>query len=437
MKKNWNSKPTIGNDPLKTFLPMISRSLFIFWIVVTLAACQSKDTGHSGDTYTCPMHPTVISDKPGTCPVCGMDLVRKARPGEGVELNGELARLIKSPNEIVVASIKTIKGEYKTMPVVAEVPGMVTYDTRYVYTAPVRISGRLEQVYIKYVFQPVAKGQKIAEIYSPEMITAQRELLYLVEHDPDEQNLIEAARNKLQLLGATHNQIEDVIRSKNVIQTFSIFSLHDGFVMPGGTATPTLTNQAPGASMMGGAQPAPSAAPPAAEISGLPRIGNYVSAGQTLFQVVNANAVRIELNLPLSLAAQLKVNDLVSLNWDGKNFEKATVDFVQPFLGENEEFIKVRLYINNTYNLKIGQLVKATVKLAEKEALWIPDQAVLDTGLKLVVFVKDGDSFAPRTIVTGMKANGWIEVTRGLASADEIASDAQYMIDSESFVKTK
>ena len=80
-----------------------------------MTACSSDKQAENADTYICPMHPTVVSDRPSTCPVCGMDLVRKARAGEEVEITEDLARLIKSPNEVVIASIKTVKAEYKSL----------------------------------------------------------------------------------------------------------------------------------------------------------------------------------------------------------------------------------------------------------------------------------------------------------------------------------
>ena len=123
------------------------------------------------------MHPTVIANKPGVCPVCGMDLVRKANAGEEVKITEELARLIKSPNEVVVASTKTVRGEFKSMEISMDLNGIVSYDTRNIYTIPSRTSGRIEKVFLKYNFQAVVKGQKVAEVYSPELINAQRELI--------------------------------------------------------------------------------------------------------------------------------------------------------------------------------------------------------------------------------------------------------------------
>jgi Cu(I)/Ag(I) efflux system membrane fusion protein len=200
--------------------------------LLTLTSCgQDREHTEHADTYTCPMHPTVISDKPGTCPVCGMNLVRKTRAGEEVEITEDLAKLIKSPNETVVGSVKTIKGQYKSVPVSIETQGVVTYDTRNTYTISSRVGGRLEKVMLKYEFQRVSKGEKIAEIYSPALITAQRELLFLLENDSENKTLIEASKSKLELLGLSNAQINNLIEKKEAANTFSLYSPYNGYLI--------------------------------------------------------------------------------------------------------------------------------------------------------------------------------------------------------------
>jgi len=419
---------------------------FAILSLLVLGACnKGKEHAEHVDTYTCPMHPTVVSDRPGSCPVCGMDLVRKARAGEEVKITEELARLIKYPNESIVATVKTIKGEFKSMPLSVEVQGVVTYDTRNIYTIPARIGGRLEKVFLKYTFQQVRKGQKVAEIYSPELITAQRELLYLIENDAQNSTLIESAKNKLQLLGATQSQIDEVVRNKNSSFTFSIYSSFDGYVIREDQQAPaaTVTSSSAVSGMgggMGGAAKEVSTAPTSIAMNAsreLIREGNYVSTGQTLFKVVNASALRIELYLPVAQAGQVNINDEVDLDLGNQKIEKGKVDFVQPFFTEGEEFVKVRLYVRNTGGLKIGQLVRATIRLKSMEALWIPREAILDLGLDKIVFVKERDVFKPKNVKAGVRAGGWVQVIQGISSSDEIASNAQYLVDSESFIKTK
>lgn len=434
MKNNWRNR--------------LSLAIMLLTLLVLVASCnKGGEHAEHADTYTCPMHPTVISDKPGTCPVCGMDLVRKARPGEEVEITEDLSKLIKSPNETVIASIKTIKGEYMSMPVSTEAQGVVTYDTRNVYTIPTRIGGRLEKVFLKYAFQQVRKGQKVAEIYSPELLTAQRELLFLIENDSKNEALIQSAKERLRLLGATDAQISDLIRSKDPKNTFAIYSTYEGYILADKLQTPIapMTSQRTSTSaggmtdgMSGDASTSTStsASSTASPSDQLIREGSYVTSGQTLFKVVNPSALRVELNIASTLTATIKKGSKVKLDFGDEHSEDGTIDFVQPFFNEGQEFLTVRVYTKNTDRLHIGHLVKAVIESSAVEALWVPKEAVLHLGVDDVVFIKEKNVFRPKKVVTGIRAEKHIEIKQGLSSSDEIASNGQYLVDSESFIKT-
>ncbi|HYC83642.1 MAG TPA: efflux RND transporter periplasmic adaptor subunit [Chryseosolibacter sp.] len=412
----------------------------VMWLLLTatvLSACNNRDQGHEHDTYTCPMHPTVISDRPGTCPVCGMDLVRKARPGEEVEITEDLSKLIKSPNEVVVASIKTVKGEYKSLSVPLEAQGMVTYDTRSIYTIPARAGGRVEKVWLKFMFQKVATGQKVAEIYSPELLTAQRELVFLVENDAANITLVDGARKKLELLGMTRSEVSALERKKQVTNTVSIFSPYSGYVI-GDLPAPALSvaSTTPGMSdgMGGGNEASSAAVMPQQQSSEILREGTYVAKGQTLFRIVNPAALRIELDLPAAQAGAIGVGDSIHMDFGNNQEEPAAVDFVQPFFTEGQDFLKIRV-ITRKDDLHIGHLVNATIFPKAVEGLWVPKAAVVDLGVQKIVFVKEKGVFKPKKVITGVRAENMIEVKSGLASSEEIAENAQFLIDSESFVK--
>lgn len=443
MKKNLKNKKQKATNTYVLRAPWLVIAMF------TLAVgCTSPDKHEAhADTYTCPMHPTVISNEPGTCPVCAMDLVRKARPGEEVKITDELSSLIASPNEAVVSSIKTIKGEYKSLPVSVAVRGVVTYDTRNEYTISARTGGRLEKVMVKYPYQQVQAGQKVVEIYSPELLTAQRELLYLVEYDPADSAMLESAKNKLYLLGATPRQVQAMIKQKEAPATFAVYSAHSGYVIRGDQQPPTVSATLPasGASAMAGdgmggspgaRAPLAAATPMNVTTTALLREGNYVSTGQTLFKIVNTSSLRIELAVPIAFAGQLKIKDEITLQAGHRDIS-GKVDFIQPFFDDGEEFIIVRLYLNNTHQLRIGELVEATIQLEPVEALWVPREAVLDLGLEQIVFVKERGIFKAKVVQVGARAGAWTVVSSGLSSADEIAVNAQYLVDSESFIKTK
>ncbi len=428
------------------------------WIVIalaallTLASCAGNGdhAGHN-DTYTCPMHPTVVSDRPATCPVCGMDLVRKARPGEEVEITEDLARLIESPNEVVVGNIRTIKATYKPQPVSVEAKGLVTYDTRNIHTIASRIGGRLEKVYLKYAFQPVKKGQPVAEIYSPELITSQRELLFLRKNDPDNAVLIDGAKRKLELLGMTPAQIGRLIERSETTDRFTVYSPYSGYLItgentqaasPGVSANSATASDGMGNGMGGGMGTSlpraagTSNATAGSESGTVIREGSYVSAGSPMFTVVNTDALRIELDLTAAQGASLQRGDSISLDYGAGRKEKTTIDLVQPFFNEGQDFVKIRVITNRTEALHIGELVSATIQLPARESLWVPREAILDLGTERIVFIKERGVLKPKQVTTGMKVNGEIEITGGLASSDEIAANAQYLIDSENFVKT-
>jgi len=445
MRKKLKNKLTVANGQLtmigSKLLSIVNCQLFI--IALLIVSCTPKDSAHEHpDTYTCPMHPTVISDKPGVCPVCAMDLVRKGRPGEEVKITEDLAKLIKSPNEVVMASIKTIKAEYKSMPVSLNIYGMATYDTRNIYTIPARVGGRLEKVFLKYNYQPVRKGQKVAEIYSTELVNAQREFLYLLKSDPDNQLLIDAAKSKLLLLGASEKQIEELAKKQEVTYTFSMYSPYDGFVISENQPTPSApingTSKSSGGMGMGGgsgnAVSVSSGARSATTAASFVREGSYVSSGQTLFRIVNSSSLWIEFNLPLSEASQITVGD--RLEWkDQQTNKQLRVDFIEPFFAEGEDFIKLRSYYKGS-DVSVGELVEASVTTTSREALWIPQSALLDLGLDQLVFVKERGLFKPKKVNTGLRIDEWIEITSGLASSDEVAMHAQYLVDSENFIKT-
>lgn len=432
MKRKLKNKFTIDNE----------KSIFHYSLFILLAmfySCTTKDGAHDHtETYTCPMHSTVLRDRPGSCPVCSMDLVRKSKQGDEVKITEDLAKLIKSPNETVTASIKTVKGEYRSATINKELLGVVAYDTRHIYMIPARIAGRLEKVYLKYNYQRVTKGMKIAEVYSPELLNAQHELVYLLQNDSENKRMVDAATNKLALLGATEDQIKTLTSTKDVLNTFSIYSPYNGYLILSSEAPQAPLNTSSsgsneGMGMNSVAKQTTEPNPTSVE-SSLLREGDYVSNGQMLFRVVNANSIWIEFNIPAERAFDLKKDATVELSINGKK-SKARIDFIEPFTAQAQDFIQIHSYYKGD-DLLIGQLVKGTVLYKTKEALWLPKTAVMDLGINQVVFVKERGQFKAIQVETGSRTDGFIEITSGLTSGAEVASNAQYLVDSEGFVKT-
>jgi multidrug efflux pump subunit AcrA (membrane-fusion protein) len=407
MKKNW----------INNILPALV-------ILLLAAACRPADHAHH-DTYTCPMHPTVVSEQPGTCPVCGMDLVRQARDGEAVEITPALARTLRAPNEHILASTPTVRGIFKAMSLTYTASGTVAYDTRALRTITARLGGRLEKVYLRYNGQPVRAGQPIAGLYSPELMTAQRELLYLAQHDPGS-DLLAEARRKLLLLGATTQQIENILRRNEPIHSFTLHSPYDGYILAG-SETPTTT-AATSDPMNAGTT---AAASPTQTM--LPREGDYIARGQALYRIAGANALLIELTLPAGYANAIAPRDSVQLIVEGQQ-RTGTVAVIEPVYRDGKPFVTVRVHSPDTKGLRLGQIIQAMFTAHPVEALWVPREAVVDLGLDKVVFVQENGAFRARKVTTGIVHHEWIAIRKGLTSTEAIAAQAQYLVDSEGFL---
>ena len=179
-----------------------------------IAACNEKrkedNSQHQQEMvkeeYTCSMHPEIISDKPGNCPICGMQLVKKEKGSEAIK-EVSLTTLLKPTNEFVISSLPLAGVKQSEEPVDIDVLGYTVYNTSSVGTISTRVSGRIEKLYVKYRYQKIRKEQRIMDIYSPELITAQQNLLFLLKNDKENNGMIESAKQRLLLLGFSEQQL--------------------------------------------------------------------------------------------------------------------------------------------------------------------------------------------------------------------------------------
>ena len=148
------------------------------------------------------MHPEIIRDHPGNCPICGMELVKKVDNAVAIS-DIQLDDLLQPTDRFVVSSIPVTILKTSDETIQIDALGTVAYDTRLVNTISARVSGRIEKLYVKYRYQHIMKGQKIMDIYSPELLTAEQELIFLLKNDPSNISLINAAKQKLLLLGVS------------------------------------------------------------------------------------------------------------------------------------------------------------------------------------------------------------------------------------------
>jgi membrane fusion protein, copper/silver efflux system len=406
-------------------------------LIVTGFACQQQNTtSHAGheeaakEEYTCPMHPEIIRNEPGSCPICGMDLVMKEKGGTAIA-DISMEALLKPTNEFVVSAVQVTTMKQQELPVEVEAVGTIAYDTRQTGTISSRIAGRIERLYVRYRFQEVKKGQRIMDVYSPELMTAQQNLLFILKNDPTNVTLIDAARHRLLLLGMSESQVQQVVRTGKPLFSVAVYSNYSGHIHETTTLDPiAATSPSAGATM--------AATPPSTTQELSLKEGMYLQKGQSVFTVYNPSRLWVLLNIYNENNRLVKVGNAVRITPEtapGQNF-RAQIDFIEPFFRPENKTFTARVYFTNRgMHLPVGSQVRATIFASDVSAYWIPKEAVLSLGIDKIVFLKEGGGFRAHKVEMGMQKNNMAQVISGLSRTDSIAQNAQYLIDNESFIK--
>lgn len=389
-----------------------------------LVEMKEEVKSESVKKYTCPMHPEVIQDKPGICPKCKMDLV-EMKENEVNSDETELDILLKPTNKYVVSQIKTLTMQQKNLSILINATGKISYDTREISTISSRVAGRIEKLYIKYLYQPVSKGQKLMDIYSKELLTEQENYIYLLKNDPDNTTLIKTAEDRLMLQGLTAEQIKKIKVDKKAIEYVTIYSpfsghLHDLIGAKTSSGAMTSMNEQ-------------------AQQELLIKEGMYVQKGQAVFNVYSTNKLWALLNIYADNQNAIAKGQRVKLVIDGKEISNGTkIDFIEPEIKAGQNTLTARVYLSNIDNsIKVGSNVKATIDAGQKSGFFIPVISVVDLGNNKVVFLKENNLFKAYKIQTGVIADNMVEVISGITEKDVIAENAQLLMDSESFIKSE
>lgn len=423
------------------------------FLILLVFSCKEKAENksatathtHGEETrYTCPMHPQIIRDKPGTCPICGMDLVPMSSSHELI-VDSSLLPLLKPVNEQVISTLPTITAESGTRIHSVPVQGIITYDTRKQVSISSRVAGRIERMYIKYNYQPVSKGQLIMEIYSPDLAAAQRELIYINSSD-NNGLMLQRAKQRLSLLGMQPAQIAQVIKTGQPLYRVPVYSNVSGYIVEKnaaanapGMALPSLSSaSSDGMDAMGGAASTAKTVAQQPVINQTPvitREGQYVSAGENIFSIYEANNMVAAFSLAPSLAAEIEKGQKLIFHTvaNANDIKTGTIGLIEPTQQNGESFTIVRVYLNNT-DLQPGRLLTANIPIVKTGGIWLPENAVIQLGRKAVVFKKENNVFIPMQVRTGIRADGWVQIIDSIADWP-IAKNASFLVDSESFIR--
>lgn len=374
---------------------------------VTLGPWQRQAHEATHDIYTCPMHPEVISDKPGNCPICGMRLVKK-EPEKVVPAAPD--EVVLSPQQQVLANVATVKVTARSLSETILAAGRVVPDERRLSTVPAWIEGRIDRLYVNTTGQWVAKGQAVASLYSPEAVATQQEYLLALKGYREAQKspyeevrdgakaLVEASRQRLKLWGIDDAQIHAVARTGKPNLGVTVRSPDSGVV-----TKRYITD------------------------------GQYVSQGQPLFDLADLSRIWVEADVPESKMGALRLGapaTVTAVGYPGKKWQ-GTVSFLQPALNPESRTLQVRVELPNPgLWLKPNMFVQAELRSPLGQAIAVPASAVIDTGARRVVWVeKSPGRYVPRDVQLGQKAGDYFQVLGGLTADETVVSQGSFLID--------
>jgi len=323
-------------------------------------------------------------------------------------IDSSLAVLLPPVNQEVVGNVAVVTAQSGSQLLSLEVPGKITYDTRNETRIASRVSGRIERLMIKYNYQPVKKGTLIMEIYSPDLVSAQRELI-LISKNEAEAALLQRAKQRLLLLGMQSKQVEQVLASGEPLYRVPVYSPVSGYILENEKAS----NQSPI----------------------LVREGQYVQSGESLFNVYQLGNLIAEFSLEPQIANSLKSGSEILVQAIGDSYDvfKEKIGIIEPALKNGESFSIARVYLKSG-NFYPGQLVKAHIPISIKGGWWLSSEAVWQAGDHSIIFKKEKEIFRPYEVKTGAKFNGMVQVLEDI-DGWEIAANSFYLIDNESFIR--
>jgi len=379
--------------------------------------------------YHCPMHPNYISDHPGDCPICGMSLVpiQDEKTGQHAATTGNVtppgpavagqASIYLDPEKQQLIGLRTEQVRREPLDKTVRVAGQVTADESRVSRVFSKVSGWVDKLYVNFTGATVKKGQPLLTIYSPELVSTQEEYLLALRARKtlkdssfadvagSGDSLVEATRRRLELWDISASEISRIEKAGRPIKTLTLYSPASGYVME--------------KSVLEGQKIDPS--------SSLMTVADLSQVWvQAEFYEQDASLVRV------GDRAALSVNTYPGRSWSG------IIDYIYPSVDPQTRTLRARLrFPNPGMVLKPGTYANVEITKHLGQRLTIPEDSVLDSGTRQIVFLSKGDGhFEPRQVTVGERAGGRRVVLAGLRAGEVVVSSGNFLVDSESRLKS-
>ncbi len=386
--------------------------LMIGWFLSPSGGSEANGHVHSEsaeEVWTCSMHPQIRESGPGKCPLCGMDLIPVSSSGDQSVKPDEIQM---SESAVQMANIQTIKAGKHSPQKTMYLPGKIVADERSIATVTSHFNGRVEKLFADFTGQFIQKGQKLATLYSPDLVTAQKELFEALKFKTSNPSFYEAAIQKLKLWELTDQQINEIIEKGEPQFYFNVYAPRSGTIIQRKVAE-----------------------------------GEHVMEGKVLFELANLSKLWVQFDAYESDLRWIRVGDSISFKVQTfpEDEFKSVVTFIDPVVNKMSRTASVRTeIINRDKRLKPDMFVEGTIHAnisGKDQALTIPKSAVLWTGKRAVVYVKQSNynqpTFQFREITLGTDAGNSYVVISGLEEGEEIATNGVFKIDAAAQLQGK
>jgi Cu(I)/Ag(I) efflux system membrane fusion protein len=377
-------------------------------LLLILSSCKEKNKVASQNPdifYTCSMHPQILQEQPGNCPICGMKLIqvekKKGTDADAIMLSDQQIQL----GNIKVDTIgKGVIGDETVL------TATLNIDETKTTTISARISGRIDRLYFKTGGDYINKGQKLYDLYSEELNNAKQEYILAIEKQAtldnsiiDFRQLVQSAKNKLQLWGMSDAQIDELARTKKASILTSFYSPASGYLT-------TLESHE----------------------------GDYVTEGGTIGRLANLSYLWAEAQVYTSQLSEIDRNGTATVQLPDLGKEvNGKIQFVNPEINPDTRINLIRVSIANPGNrLKPGMPAYVVLKNRQHNSLTLPVDAVIRNEKMNMVWVEiDKNTFKSIMVETGLENNDHIEIKSGLKEGDVVVTSGAYLINSEYIFK--